>query len=74
MSLHMTEEERLRWNITAYRKSIDLDWAALAKKNVVSHQRKALMEHLAICVTSLKDANRRLERIAQSTSRDNTAA
>jgi hypothetical protein len=49
----MTDEKEFDWQIDNLRESIGEDWKNLASKNLLPEKRKAIREHLDICVRSL---------------------
>ena len=51
----MTDDERVDWEIKSIRKSIDLDWAMLASKDLSADKRRGFKEHLLINVSTLQD-------------------
>ena len=54
-----TDEQELTWKINRVREEISLDWKNLATKNLTADERKAIIEHLNICASTLKDLGER---------------
>jgi len=58
----LRRDKDLEWEIANLRESIERDWADLASRNLSGDRRKALVEHLSLCITSLKTLRDRLTR------------
>jgi len=56
------DEKRLHWEIGEVRKSIETDFAALARGRLSPDRRRAIREHLKICNSALKTLRQKLER------------
>jgi hypothetical protein len=55
-----SKDKDLEWEVANLRQSIERDWADLASKSLSGDRRKALIDHLSLCITSLKSLRDRL--------------
>jgi len=62
LELPAMDEKRLEWEISEVRKSIETDFATLARGRLPADRRKAIREHLKICNSSLKTLQKKLRR------------
>jgi hypothetical protein len=60
----LDRDKDLEWEIAELRQSIERDWFDLASKNITADRRKALIDHLSLCNTSLKMLRERLAKRA----------
>jgi hypothetical protein len=64
----MSDEDRMKWELSSVREAISHAWANLATNKLTSDQRKALREHLEMNISALQDLITR-NRLALQTAR-----